>query len=114
MPVAAVAGQARRLDAEYGADGATAYGRDELLKTRPLHESGPGAPQIVIDRDDRCEAHFASMGQVTEHTESKRRQYSLAESARDCRMYTAATSLLPRSPGKRSRCPLIPSSLDPG
>src|SRR5215472_13557916 len=60
MPVAAVAGQARRLDAEYGADEATAYRRDELLKSRPLHESGPGAPQIVIDRDDRCEAHFAS------------------------------------------------------
>src|ERR1700730_18269452 len=66
MPIAAGARQSRHLDAEHETDIAQADFGDEPLKAQAALDTGPGAPEIVVDDEDRfppqpyCAARSAS------------------------------------------------------
>ena len=52
MPVAAVAGQPRGLDREYGADASLADRRQQALEARPIDAAARAAEIIIDDLDD--------------------------------------------------------------
>ena len=56
MPVAPVARQPRRLDAEHGADSTGAEFGNQALEAGPRGEPGARAAEIVVDHGDRHEA----------------------------------------------------------
>ena len=61
MPVAAVARQARSLNAKHGAHLSRAYFRDQMLKSGTLHLSGTRAAEILVDDFDLLKAKLASV-----------------------------------------------------
>jgi hypothetical protein len=58
VPIATIAGQAGRLDAEYCANLATAHFGDQSLKPGTLHQPGPRAAQIFVNYSDLLKAQL--------------------------------------------------------
>ena len=56
MPVAPIARQPRRLDAEHGADGTGAEFGNQALEAGARGEAGARAAEVVVDHGDRHEA----------------------------------------------------------
>ena len=61
MPVAAVAGKPRSVEAQHGADVAGAKPRDKPIEARPRHRPARRAPKIVVDDLDVAEAAAARL-----------------------------------------------------
>ncbi len=57
VPIAAVAREPRRLDAEYSSDRAGADARNETLKARTIDNARPGPTEVVVDRRHGGETH---------------------------------------------------------
>ena len=64
VPVAAIAGEARRLDRDYRADAPFTDGGQQLLKARPRNAAA-GTAEVVIDDGDVVPAEVSSaFGQI--------------------------------------------------
>src|SRR5882762_10793751 len=89
MPVATVAGQPRCLDRKYGADPRLTDRSQQALETRPVNAASRAAKIIVDDLDHGPAELPSTIGepvltaaalQIVQ--ESRRRQYGLADRAR--------------------------------
>ena len=61
MPVSAITGQTRSLNAKHGANLSRADFRNQMLESGALHLAGPRATEILVDNLDLLEAKLASV-----------------------------------------------------
>src|SRR3954471_18076594 len=121
MPVAPVARQPRRLDAEHGADSTSAEFGNQALEAGARGEAGARAAEIVVDHGDRHEAgsagsvHKAVLAllalEVAKHL--RHRRLPDVDDRATCQMLSGdlgAHRWPPRCPSSPLSCPRLPAA----